>query len=87
MAVSYRLELDHEGIKQLLNSDEIAAVCEQAAERIARTAGDGFEAVGRRSYSFNGGRAGSGVEAATYEACLEEAEFKTLSTAVSSCRS
>lgn len=84
MAVTYRLELDHAGIQQLLNSDEIAAVCEQAAERIARTAGDGFKVT--RPY-----RPGSRVLYRVYgmsdDARIAESDDKVLSTAVSSCRS
>ena len=42
MPAKVTIELDHAGIKELLNCDGVAAACEQAAERIAAAAGDGF---------------------------------------------
>lgn len=84
MAVSYRIELDHEGIKALLNSDEIGAVCKEAAERIAQTAGDGFHVT--RPY-HPGSRTVYRVYGDSDDARIAEADDKVLSTAVSSCRS
>lgn len=84
MAVSYRIELDHEGIKALLNSDEIGAVCQEAAERIAQTAGDGFHVT--RPY-HPGSRTVYRVYGDSDDARIAEADDKVLSSAVSSCRS
>lgn len=86
MAEKIRIELDHEGIRELLLSQEIAAECEKAAKHIATLAGEGFEVTTQRTYSFGGGRIGYGVEAKTDEARLAESEDKALSRAVSQCR-
>ena len=85
MAVTYRIELDHEGIKALLNSDEIGAVCQEAAERIAQTAGDGFHVT--RPYHPAGSRTVYRVYGDSDDARFAEADKKVLSMAVSSCRS
>ena len=82
MTVKVRIELDHEGIRELLSSAEIGAVCQQAAEQIAMRAGDGFAVKGPQSLGYGGGRVGYGVYAETYEAALAEAEDKVLSKAV-----
>lgn len=84
MAVTYRIELDHEGIRALLNSDEIGAVCQEAAERIAQTAGDGFHVT--RPY-HPGSRTVYRVYGDSDDARIAEADDKVLSSAVSSCRS
>lgn len=87
MATKIKLELNHDGIRSLLCSTPIAAECEKAARKIATAAGDGFEVTQSKQLGFGGGRVGVGVEAATYEARLAEAEDKALSRAVSQCRS
>ena len=81
MTTKVRIELDHDGIEQLLRSPEIAAECAAAAQAIAARAGDGFEVVGPQDLSL-AKRAGYGVVAMTYEARLAEAEEKVLSKAV-----
>ena len=82
MATKVRIELDHDGIRDLLKSQPIAAECERAAEKIAARAGDGFEVLPAREMGFGGGRVGYAVHAATYDAMLAEAEDKVLSKAV-----
>lgn len=82
MATKIRIELNHDGIRQLLMSQPIAAECEKAAERIAANAGDGFEVLPLRQMGFGGGRIGYAVHAESYEAKLAEAENKVLSKAV-----
>ena len=82
MATKVRIELDHDGIRQLLTSAPIAAECEKAAEKIAQRAGDGFEVLPLRQMNFGGGRVGYAVKTGTYEACIAEAENKALSKAV-----
>ena len=82
MAVKMRIELNHDGIKELLCSAPIANECEKAAEKIAERAGDGFEVLPAKQLNYGGGRVGYAVYAATYEAKLDEAENKTLSKAV-----
>lgn len=82
MASKVRIELNHDGIRSLLLSEGVSAVCKDAAERIAARAGDGFEVVGPKRLGYGGGRVGWGVEAATNEARLAEAQDKALSRAV-----
>ena len=83
MATKIRLELNHDGIKALLNSQEVSEFCREQAKEIAERAGDGFEVVGPKSLGYGGSpRVGWGVEADTYAAKLEEANNKTLSRAV-----
>lgn len=85
MAGTVRIELDHDGIKDLLCSEEVGKACEAAAEKVAARAGAGFEVTLARQLP-RAGRAGAGVKAATREAKLAEAENKVLSKAVSACR-
>lgn len=82
MATKVRIELDSDGIRQLLSSQAIGAECEKAAEIIAARAGDGFVVLPLRSLGFGGGRVGSAVKTDTYEACIAEAQDKVLSKAV-----
>ncbi len=82
MATKVKIELNHDGIRELLMSQPIAKECEKAAEGIASRAGDGFEVLPMRKMGFGGGRVGYAVHADTYAAKLEEAENKTLSKAV-----
>ena len=81
MSAKVRIELNHEGIQELLCSPEIAAECAAAAQAIASRAGDGFLVVGPQNLT-RAKRAGYGVVAVTYEARLAEAEDKVLSKAV-----
>ena len=82
MATKVRIELLHDGIRELLMSAPIAAECEKAAQNIAARAGDGFEVLPMREMNFGGGRVGYAVYTATEEARIAEAEDKALSKAV-----
>lgn len=82
MATKVRIELNHDGIRQLLTSAPISAECEKAAENIAARAGDGFEVLPAREMGFGGGRVGYAVYTATKEAREAEATDKALSKAV-----
>lgn len=82
MATKVTIELNHEGIRELLRSQPIAAECEKAAEAIAVRAGEGFVVLPLREMGFGGGRIGYAVKTDTYEACVAEAEDKVLSKAV-----
>lgn len=84
MASKVRIELNHDGIRELLMSDAIAKECEKAAQAIAARAGDGFEVLPMRKQSFGGGRVGYAVKTATQEAREAEATDKVLSKAVRS---
>ena len=82
MATKIRIELNHDGIRQLLMSQPIANECRKAAEEIAARAGDGFDVLPAKELGFGGGRVGYAVYTDTYEARLAEAEDKALSKAV-----
>ena len=81
MATKIRLELDHDGIKELLLSAPIGAECRKAGEAIAARAGKGFAVRGPKDLD-TAGRAGVIVITETYAAKLAEAEDKVLSKAV-----
>lgn len=82
MATKIRIELNSDGIRQLLMSAPIAAECEKAARDIADRAGDGFEVSDSKFFNFGGGRVGYSVYTDTYEARIAESEEKVLSKAV-----
>lgn len=82
MATKVKIELNHDGIRELLCSAPIASECEKAAEGIAARAGDGFIVLPIRQMGFGGGRIGYAVKAETDEAKQAEAEDKVLSKAV-----
>lgn len=82
MATKVKIELNSDGIRELLMSAPIAAECEKAANEIAARAGEGFEVLPMRKQSFGGGRIGYAVRTESYEACIAEAEDKALSKAV-----
>ena len=86
MATKVRIELLSDGIHDLLVSRPIANECEKAANKIASSAGDGFEVLPAREMGFGGGRVGYAVHAESYEAKEAEATDKVLSKAVSQCR-
>ncbi|WP_072500601.1 hypothetical protein [Olsenella phocaeensis] len=79
----FRLELDHEGIRELLQSPEVESAVRESAERIAAVAGDGFE-VGDAYHGDS--RVVVSVRAMTREAKVAEATDKTLTLAVQACR-
>lgn len=81
-AYGIRIELDHDGIAELLQSAAIAAECEQAAEGIAAAAGDGFEVEGPWHASLGGGRVAYRVRTATQDARIAESQDQVLSRAV-----
>ena len=78
MATKIRLELNSDGIRELLMSDPISQVCEAEAQKIANQAGQDFEVIKRtpkkRAYYFVAPKNESGARA--------EAVDKTLSKAV-----
>lgn len=77
-----RIELNRDGIRELLMSDAIAKECEKAAQSIASRAGEGFEVSELRKMGYGGGRVGYTVRTDTYEARKAEATDKVLSKAV-----
>lgn len=79
MAKSYRIELNREGVRELLRSAEMAAVCKCHADRIAARAGSGYEVT-----TYTGkNRVNASVHAATEEAYRDNLKNNTLLKAVS----
>ena len=81
MATKVRIELNHDGIRELLCSAPIGNECMKAAEAIAARAGDGFVVLPLMELT-RAGRIGAAVAAESYEAKRAEAEDKVLTKAV-----
>lgn len=79
---SVRIELDHDGFRQLLSSQGVGDLVVSTARRIANDAGDGFEATGPRSSNYGGGRVVAEVHATTWEARHAQATDLALTKAV-----
>ena len=75
----FRLELNREGVRELLKSPEMAAVCRQHADQIAARAGEGYEVT-----TYTGkNRVNASVHVATKEAYRDNLKNNTLIKAVS----
>lgn len=70
----FRFELDREGVRELLLSDEMAEVCESHAREIQQRAGDGYEL----SVYKGRNRVNASVHAETDEALHDNYENNTL---------
>lgn len=85
MPTKVRIEMNHDGWRELLSSEAIAREVDRAGQRIAAEAGDGWE-YRRAMLGYGGGRVGGFVssthDAAGYAALLDEATNKTLTKAV-----
>ena len=79
-----KVELLSDGVSQLMCSDGVRAAVDGAAQRIARTAGPRYVAKGSR---IVGDRPIALVVPAGAEGAYDEAAEKTLSKAVTACRS
>lgn len=78
-----RIELNHDGFRQLLNSSEVAALVDGTGERLAARAGDGF--VSKPSYGgFGGGRHVCHVGTADKTSMEAQARDKALTRALHS---
>lgn len=82
-AVQVRVEVLSDGVEALLKSAGIVATCESSAERIAATAGPEWSVVG----PFQPGDRSMFLVVGDGEGNYLEATEKTLSKAVSACRS
>lgn len=86
MAKRVRIELDHDGFTELLNSAEVKADLRTRAERIVAAAGAGVE-YKEMQFTYGGSpRAGILIRTETDEAKRAEAEDKTLTRALESGR-
>lgn len=74
-----KFKLNRSGVRALLKSDEMSAVCQQYASRVQGRCGDGYE-IARRDYPE---RTGYVVRAATYQARQDNLKNNTLLKAVS----
>lgn len=81
---SIRIELDHDGIRQFLQSGEVGSMLTEAARGLAESAGDGFEVEAPPWQGSD--RKVVSVYTATHEAMVAEATDKVLTEAVQSCR-
>jgi hypothetical protein len=87
MASKARIEFVSDGFYQILNSQKIADLCKTQANRIASKAWDGFEAEPSTWHAgMGGGRVAATAYAGTLEAREAEANEKSLTKAVESCR-
>lgn len=78
MADKCRIELNSEGVRELLRSAEIMAVCKGHAEQIAGRAGTGYEVT-----TYTGKtRVNASVHAATDESYRDNLKNNTLLKAV-----
>ncbi len=75
-----RFKLNKAGVRELLQSEEVAVMCEDKAFSVAGKCGPGYEVTTYRGKT----RVNSSVHAATVEARQENAENNTLLKAVSS---
>ena len=74
----YRIELNKEGVRDLLRSPEMGAICRELAEGIAERAGDGYEVS-----TYTGKtRVNASVRCATEEARRDNLKNNTLLKAV-----
>jgi uncharacterized protein (DUF927 family) len=71
MAKNVKVVLNREGVRQLLRSEEMAAICQELANKVSARAGDGFEVT-----TFTGkNRVNASVRAETGDAvqrCLDD---------------
>lgn len=76
--MSMRLELNHDGIRELLTSPEMLDVVMEHANRIASGLGDGYEVTG---YTGSG-RVNASIKAVSQEAINDNLENNTLLKAI-----
>lgn len=81
MGGSMKVELNHDGFREILESDAVRSLVQGAADGIRARCGDGYEAETFHA-GFGGGRWAAVVRAATYEARADESENKTIEKAV-----
>lgn len=83
-----KIQWVNQGFKDILNSEDLAEICDDAAEKIAHRAGEHFEAKRWYSHGIGKGKPGrvaSIVRNKDKEGAEEEATNKTLTKAVNSC--
>lgn len=91
MAMKVRIELNHDGIREILQGSGAGGAVLSAAEAVKAAAGDGFEVgkervVGGNANPLYKGRIARVVYTATYEAREREATDHVLYAAVMQCK-
>lgn len=72
--VSYKIELNREGVRKMLRSGKMRIICAEHAERIARRCGEGY-----KSDTYTGkNRVNAAVYADTYQAKADNARNNTI---------
>ncbi len=79
MANNLKVELNKEGVRSLLKSDEMKSICQEHARAIMNRAGSGYEV----SSYVGTNRVNSSVIASTYQAKKDNMKNNTLIKAVS----
>lgn len=78
MSAKVRIELNSDGVRELLRSPEMAAICREHAKAIAQRAGDGYAVT-----TYTGAtRVNASVMTETAEAVRENLKNNTLLKAV-----
>lgn len=75
-----KLELNREGVRELLRSSEMMDICSQLAENVAARAGDGYET----STYVGKNRVNASVKAETFRARYDNLKNNTLLKALKS---
>lgn len=76
--MAVRIELNHDGVKELLRSPEMLAVCEEYAQKAVRNLGEGYEVTTHTG----SGRVNASVVAVSREAIAENSANNTVLKAV-----
>lgn len=76
--MAVRIELNSDGVRDLLRSPEMLAICEEQAQKAVARLGDGYEV---NSYTGSG-RVNASVVAVTEEAIRENSRENTVLKAV-----
>lgn len=76
--MAVKVELNHDGVKELLRSPEMLAICEEYAQKAVRNLGEGYEV----STHTGSGRVNASVVATTREAIAENKANNTVLKAV-----
>ena len=77
--MSFKFKLNRKGVRELLNSEEVADFCAEVAADVAAKAGVGYETA---QPHHTGQRVAVNVYAATHEAYLDNLEHNTLLKAI-----
>lgn len=80
-----KIHWENEGFKEILNCQPLGDVCEDAAKKIARTAGENYSAE-RWHSNMKGGRIAARAVCLNEQGKIDEAKDRTLSKAAMRCQ-